>query len=91
MQRKKKYSDLPRNLYQHAQYFKYRNPITKKCHGMGTNKYKAIASVVFLNNKIDPRGDMLRMIYGDMEFYLDDTELDLIKACAKKSKFKINF
>lgn len=53
--RLKKNNALPSNLYVSGKYFRYRNPVTGKSYGMGTNRVQAIADAKRLNRVLMPQ------------------------------------
>lgn len=66
--RKKSNSALPQNLYQAKingrVYFSYKHPVTKKVHGMGSNKADAIAAAKQLNSILMQQTDRVASILG---------------------------
>ena len=56
--------DLPTNLYATSTGFEYRHPITKKRHGMGTDRARAIAAANILNHKLMPGTDLVAAVIG---------------------------
>lgn len=66
--RKKKNAGLPPHLYQSKVggrvYYSYRHPVTKKLHGMGKDKAKAIAAAKQLNSILMPSQDMIADVLG---------------------------
>lgn len=66
--RKKKNAALPENLYsgkvKGCVYYSYKHPITKKLHGMGRDKVKAIEAAKQLNAILTPSHDLVSTVLG---------------------------
>lgn len=63
--RSKKNRDLPDNLYVNAKGYYYRHPLTKKNHGMGADKARAIAAAKILNQRLVSTGvDLVAQVLG---------------------------
>ncbi|NQD37435.1 tyrosine-type recombinase/integrase [Permianibacter sp. IMCC34836] len=62
--RKRGNRDMPPGLYATSSGFEYRHPVTKKRHGMGTDRAKAIAAANILNHRLKPSGDLVSRVVG---------------------------
>ncbi len=66
--RKKKNAALPENLYsgkvKGCVYYSYKHPLTKKVHGMGRDKVKAIEAAKQLNAILTPSHDLVSTVLG---------------------------
>ena len=66
--RKRKNAGLPENLYTvksgKATGYRYRHPIKKTFHGMGSDKTKAIAAAKRLNGLLMPQNDLVSAVVG---------------------------
>lgn len=57
--RSSKNKDLPDNLYESRGYYRYRHPLTKKEHPMGTDRRRAIQAANKLNLRLVPPQDLV--------------------------------
>lgn len=63
--RKRGNRDLPSNLYLNGRgTYYYRHPVTKKDHGMGSDRQKAIAAATILNAKLQPAENLVAKVLG---------------------------
>jgi len=64
--RKRQNSALPQNLYSSKRgkwvSYRYRHPVTKKEHGMGSDRVKAIAAAKQLNNMLMAPSDLVSQV-----------------------------
>jgi integrase len=66
-------ADLPDNLYQDVKgYYRYRHPITRKYHGMGIHKARAIAAAKKLNLLLVEHTDLVQTVLSDSAESLGD-------------------
>lgn len=56
--------DLPPNLYTTRVGYEYRHPVTKKRHGMGSDRRRAIDAAKILNAKLMPGADLVARVVG---------------------------
>lgn len=64
---------LPDNLYQDGKgYFRYRHPVTRKFHGMGINKTKAVTAAKKLNLLLVEHTDLVQSVLSDSAESLGD-------------------
>lgn len=62
--RSKKNRDLPDNLYSNDRGYYYRHPVTKKNHGMGTDRARAIKAARALNQRLVGGSDLVAKVLG---------------------------